>query len=174
MAGTEFEEAVGVFGPGLGAVIVEGVATASVGLEREVGADAVAEVDGVFIARAAAVAVVFAGGKEGAEDAMLHVEEGHVLVKGDFEPGGWGGAEEGLELMDIEIVARGDAFEVVVSEVVFGGEGVGGVKGEVAPQALVVEKAEVFVMTGEVAVGLGGEDLFENPFFAWFEKAGGG
>lgn len=69
---------------GLGAAVEEGVAAADVGGEAMELADAVAEVDDVFVARPAAI---FGGGstaEEGAEDAVLHVEERHVLVEGEL------------------------------------------------------------------------------------------
>ena len=75
---------------GLGAAVEESVAAANIGLQAVELADAVAEVDGVFLARASAVLVGSAGAEEGAEYAVLHVKHRHVLVEGEFEPFGWG------------------------------------------------------------------------------------
>ena len=173
-AGAEFEEAGDVVGAGLGAVVVNGVAAAGVGFEGEFGADAVAEGDAVGVAGAAAVAVVFALREKRAEDAVLHVKHGHVLVDGDVEPRAGRGLEEGLELGDVEIVAGGDALEAVALQVVPGGERIGDVEGEVAAAAVGGEVGEVVVVADEVAVGIAGTDLFENPFFAGFGDAGRG
>lgn len=76
-------------GTGLGAAVEEGVTAADIGLEAMELADAVAEVDDVFFAGSAAVFVGGAGAEEGAEDAMLHMKHGHVLVEGEFQPIGW-------------------------------------------------------------------------------------
>ena len=173
-AGAEGEEAVEVFGAGLGAVVVDSVAAAGVGLEREFGAGAVLEADLVFFAGAAAVVVVFAGGEEGAEDAVLHVKHGHVLMDGEVEPRRGRGGEEGFELDDVEIVAGGDAFESVAGNKILGGERVGDVEGEVPAFAVVGEEGEVVVVADEVAVSLARADLFQDPFFAGFGDAGRG
>ena len=76
-------------GAGLGATIEQRVATADIGLEAVELADPVAEVDDVFFAGSAAVFVGGAGAEEGAEDAMLHMKHGHVLMEGELEPVGW-------------------------------------------------------------------------------------
>ena len=77
-------------GTGLGAVVENGVAAASVGLERELCADTVAELHLVFVAGATAVAVVFPLGEKRAEHAMLHVKQRHVLMEREVEPAGRG------------------------------------------------------------------------------------
>ena len=110
------------------AVVVDGVAATGIGFERELGADAVAQGDAVRVAGAAAIVVVFALGQKRAEDAVLHVKHRHVLVDREIEPGAGRGLEEGFELDDVEIVARGDALEAVPLEVVGGGERIGDVE----------------------------------------------
>ena len=173
-AGAELEQAGDVVGAGLGPVVVNGVATAGIGFEREFGADAVAQRDDVGVARAAAVAIVFAGREKRAEDAVLHVKHGHVLVNREVEPRAGCGLEERLELGDVEIVAGGDALEAVALEVVRGGEGIGDVEGEVTSFAVGGEVGEMVVVADQVAVGVAGADLFENPFFAGLGDAGRG
>jgi hypothetical protein len=74
-----------VVGGGLGLGVEDGVAAADVGDEGVGLADAVAEVELVVVAGAAAGAVVFSVGECVGEDAVLHVEHGHVLVDDRFE-----------------------------------------------------------------------------------------
>jgi hypothetical protein len=62
----------------------------------------------------------------------------------------------------------------VVLDEVFGGERVGDVEREIAAAAVGFEEREVVVVADEVAVGLGGADLFQDPLFAGFEDAGRG
>ena len=109
MAGAQGQEAGGVLGAGLGAGVKQCITAAGVGLERMLLADAVAQGGGVAVAGAAAVGVIGAVGEEGAEEAVLHVKHGDVLVKGDLEPGGRGRAQEGLQLEDVQIVGGGQA-----------------------------------------------------------------
>ena len=89
----EFEVVVGesgfaklgvVGGAGLSAAVEEGVAAVDVGVEAVELADAVAEVGFVFFAGAAAVFIRSSFTHEGAEDAVLHVEERHVLMEGEL------------------------------------------------------------------------------------------
>lgn len=68
----------------MGASVEEGVAATDVSGEAVKLSYSVAEVDGVGFARLAAVFDAGARTHEGAEDAVLHVEEGHVLVEGEF------------------------------------------------------------------------------------------
>ena len=98
-------------GSGLGLVIEEGVAAAHVSFQGVVDAHAVAQGDAVFFAGATAVGEVGAGGEEGGEGAVLHVKHGHVLVEGDLEPGGVGGAEEVEDLLEVEVVGEGQLLE---------------------------------------------------------------
>ncbi|OQB92401.1 MAG: hypothetical protein BWX86_01839 [Verrucomicrobia bacterium ADurb.Bin122] len=102
---------------------------------------------------------------------MLHVKERHALVQRDLEPRGRRGAEERLELRDVEIVAGGDALEPVAVQEMIGGERVGDVEREVAAAAGVGKGAQVVVVAHEVAVGAGGAHELENPFLAGFEDA---
>ena len=77
-------------GSGLGAAVEEGVATADVGGEAVQLTHAVAQVNDVFFAGIAAVLLARSFAEKGAKDAVLHVEEGHVLVEGELEPLGRG------------------------------------------------------------------------------------
>ena len=171
VAHAEGEQTLHELGAGLGLGIEDGVAAAGIGLERVFGADAVAEFYFMFVTGAAAIPVIFALGQEGAKDAVLHVKHGHVLVDSDLEPFGRGGLQQGIELQDVEIVAGGEAFEVGLILEIFGGEAVGDVQGEIADAAGAGEKLQVIVIADEIAIGIGGADLVENPLFAHFEDA---
>ena len=177
MAETRGEELGEEAGAGLGAAVEEGVAAADIRLEPVELADAVAEVDGMFFARAAAVFVGRAGAEEGAEHAVLHMEHGHVLVQGELQPCGWGFFQQVENLGDIEIVGDGEAVEVGCFAENFCGQWVGDVQGEIADAD---ELATIFVVVerGEVsqkqAVGFGALDEFKVTGLAGFEDARGG
>ncbi len=119
---------------GLGEGVVERVAAADVGNKRMGEAHAAArfaEVDAVGVAGAAAVAEVFAVGEHVGEDAVLHVEHGHVLMDDGLEAGGVAAEEHRAELLPTQVVAGDHADEAGVGEDL-GGEFVGDVEGVVA------------------------------------------
>ena len=129
------------------------------------GADAVAQLDAVLLAGAAAVAVILSLGEEGAEHAVLHMEHRHVLVDRDLEPFRRGGLEERGDLLGVEVVRDRQAFEGMLAHEPLGGQAVGDVEGEVGAEALALEGAQILVITHQVAVGLAGEDdLADAPF----------
>ena len=78
-------------------------------------------------------------------------------------------AEQGLELRDVEIVARGHAFESVTAEEIISRPRIRDVQRKIAALPIAGEEREVIVVADEVAVGRGGADLLENPFLAGFE-----
>ena len=80
------EEALEEAGAGLGAAVEEGVPAADIRLEPVELADAIPEMDNVFLAGAAAVLVGGAAAEESAEDAVLHMEHRHVLVESELKP----------------------------------------------------------------------------------------
>jgi hypothetical protein len=122
--------------------------------------------DAVLLARAAAVAVVLALGKEGAEHAMLHMEHRHVLMDRDLEPLGRGRPQERGDLLGIEVVETVRPSSACSAMSHSAGESVGDVEGEVAAEALALERAEVLVVAHEVAVGLAGKDDLADAFLA--------
>src|SRR5437868_5129723 len=63
----------------------DGVAAADVGHYGMRTARGIAEGDPMFLARASAIAVAGSGGKKSAEDAMLGVEDGQMLVGDHFQ-----------------------------------------------------------------------------------------
>ena len=67
------------------------------------------------------------------EDAVLHVEHGHVLMDDALEAGGIEAGEEGGKLRPVEIVAGDHAEEAGVGEKI-GGEFVGDVQGVIADE----------------------------------------
>ena len=69
------------FRGGLGTPVEEGVPAAQVGAQRMFRTTAVPQEHLVLLAGAAAIGVVMALREERAEQAMLHMKEGHVLVQ---------------------------------------------------------------------------------------------
>ena len=98
------------FGGALRDGVEERVAAADVGGEAVLHADAVAELDLVDVAGAAAVGFVRAGREDGAEHAVLHVKHRHVLVDDDFEPLGRHGGDEVEQLIAVQVVGRRDTL----------------------------------------------------------------
>ena len=100
---------------------------------------------------------------------MLHVKHGHVLVHGEVEPRARRALQQRLKLHDVEIVAGGDALEVVFAQEVGGGERIRDVELKIAAATITGEESEVVVIATEVAVGLARAHLFQDPLFAGFE-----
>ena len=71
-------------GSGLGAAIEESVAATNVCGETVKLAHTVSEMNDVLFAWTVAILVGGATAHEGAEDAVLHVEERHVLMEGEL------------------------------------------------------------------------------------------
>ena len=94
-------------------------------------ADPVANGDPVAVTGTAAGEMVFALGKEGGEDAVLHVKHRDVLVKGELKPSGRGGAEEFEDLANVQVVTGREGAEALGNKEV-GGQGVGDVEREIA------------------------------------------
>ena len=103
-------------GAGLGGCVEEGVAATDIGAERVIHSNAVAEMDAMFFAGAAAVGVVGAFGHESGKNAVLHVKHRHVVVDGELEPLGRGLAKEGEDLVGVEVVREGQALETLALE----------------------------------------------------------
>lgn len=163
----------GVVGTGLSSGVEDRVATAGVGLEGVLGANPVSKSDLVLVAGTPAIPIILAGGKEGAEHAMLHVKHGHVLVERDFEPTGRSGANEVLELIGVEIVTGGNVLQTEFSDEVLRGQRVGDVEREIADAPEIGEGVQMFVVSNENAVWVAGAHLVENPFLPGFEDPRG-
>ena len=99
--GVEFFEKSGT---GLRGGVEERVAAAHIGSERVLHSHAIAEVDAVLLAGSTAIGVVRAIRHEGGENTVLHVKHRHVMVDRQLEPIRRRLAEEGEDLVGIEIV----------------------------------------------------------------------
>ena len=93
--------------------------------------DSVAQVNGVLLTRAAAVFVGGSATEEGAEDAVLHMKEGHMLMESELEPLWWGLSKKVENLIDIEIVGDGEPIEGGFVLESLGSDGIGDVEGEI-------------------------------------------
>ena len=83
----------------------DGVAAANVGHDGMGSAVGIAEFHAVMLAGTAAIAIAGPGGEEAAEDAMLSVEDGKVLVDDGFYTLRAGAASELADLGGVEIVS---------------------------------------------------------------------
>ena len=66
----------------------------------------------MHIARPATVMVILAFREERAKHAVLHVKHGHVLVNGHLEPSRRRALNQRLQLREIQIIARGQTFQL--------------------------------------------------------------
>ena len=82
---TRRAEGLVIMGTALGLAIEEGVPTTDIRVQAVELADAVTNVDDMLLTRPPAIFIRGAAAQEGAEDAVLHVKHGHVLVKREFK-----------------------------------------------------------------------------------------
>ena len=68
------------------------------------------------VARAPAVGVVGALREEGAEDAVLHVEERHVLVERELKPGRGCRPQQRGHLLGVQIIADSHSLQSLVRD----------------------------------------------------------
>ena len=71
-------------------------------------AGSIAQLDQMLVARPAAIGLVRSRRQHGAENAMLHVEQRHVLMDDHFQPIGRNGRNQLDQLIAIQIIRRGD------------------------------------------------------------------
>ena len=127
----------------LGHGMEEGVAAADVGRERVFDANPITELDDMVVAGTAAVGLVGAGRENGAEDTVLHVEQGHPLMDHRLEHRRWHRRHELGKLIAVEIVGGDDPASAVGPEE-RRREAIGDVEGEVGVDrsALGVEEVQ--------------------------------
>ena len=139
----------------------DGVAAAHVGHHGMRAAGGVAQGDAVLLAGAAAIAIAGAGGKEAAEDAVLGVEDGQMLVGDGFDPACARAARQLGDLRGVQIVRRREALEAEL-EKLRGGDGVGGVEAEIADQFAMFAVAQRMQQAGWSAPGSGSRSSAGN------------
>lgn len=132
-------------------------------------AHAVAEGHLMVVAGAAAIGLVRSRGEEGAEDAVFHVEHGHMVVDNDLEPGWIDGREQVIELLEAEVVRCRDplgppGLEPCDGQVVGGVERVVGHESEVVGLA----KPEAAGVADQQTVGTGFRQKAEETGLARF------
>src|SRR5579863_7084851 len=86
-----------------------GIAAADVGHDGMGAAARVAQFDAMLFAGASAIAITGAGGEEAAEDAVLGMEDGEVLVGDRLDFSGTSADRQVSDLRGIEIVSGRDA-----------------------------------------------------------------
>jgi hypothetical protein len=74
-----------ITGTALGLAVEEGVPATDIRLQAVKLADAVTKMDDMLLTRPPAIFIRGAAAEEGAENAVLHVKHGHVLVKREFK-----------------------------------------------------------------------------------------
>ena len=134
-------------------------------------AHAVAQAHVMRVARAATVAIILAAGKKRAEHAVLHVKHRHVLVNRDLKPFRRRGGQQRIELHDIQIVACGETFEAEMIFEIARRDAVRHVQRKIADATCVRKKFQVVVVADEIAVGVAGTDLVQNPFLTHLGNA---
>ena len=111
--GTEFLE---ISGACLRDGVEEGIPAADIGAEWVLHSDTVAQVDTMGLAGTAAVGVILAFGKEGGEDAVLHVKHRHVLMDRELEPFRRSGLQKIKHLGHIQVVADSRPLQSLIDE----------------------------------------------------------
>jgi hypothetical protein len=84
------DQTMGIVCPSLGNTVEEGVTTTGIGLQPVLRTHPITQVDLMAFAGSTAISKVFTAGEKGAEHTVLHMEQGHMLVQGDFKPLGRG------------------------------------------------------------------------------------
>ena len=102
---------------------------------------------------------------------MLHVKHGHVLVDRDLEPLRRRGLQQRLELREVQIVGGRDALQAELVHEIVRRQPVGDVERVIADAPVAGEEGQVVVVADQVAVGLAGAHLLENPLLARLEDA---
>ncbi len=102
---------------------------------------------------------------------MLHVKHWHVLVNRDLKPFRRRGRQQRVELRDVQIVAGSDAFETEMIFEIIRRDPVRDVQRKIADAPRVREKSQMIMIADEIAVGVAGADLLENPVVARLEDA---
>ena len=140
------------------------VATAQISPQRVFGAAAVAQQNCVLLAGATAIGVVVPLGEKRAEQAVLHMEEGHVLVEGELHRGRRTAGHQGEQLLQGQVVAGGDALQPPALQEPAGRKRVGHVQGEITQAGgQGREPLKLISVANQVAVGLGPDQWLQAP-----------
>src|SRR6185369_13216278 len=102
---------------------------------------------------------------------MLHVKHRHVLMNRDLEPFRRRGLQQRFELLEVEIIRRGDALQSVTIDEIISGQRIGDIEREISHTAATGEKLQMIVVADQVTVCVTRTDLIENPVLAGFEYA---
>ena len=81
------------------------------------------------------------------------------------------GLQQRLQLHEVQIVGRRDAFQAELVLEILRGQPVGDVERVIADAAVVGEIVQVIVVADQVAVGLAGPDLLQGPVLAHLEDS---
>ena len=79
-------------------------------------ANPVAQVNTVFFARPPAICMIRAAREKCRKNAMLHVKHGHMVMQREFKPFGRSQADQGENLIDIEVMRNAQALKPAVSK----------------------------------------------------------
>ena len=128
------------------------------------GATAVAQEHLVLLAGTAAIAVVVALGQKGTKQAVLHVEQGHVLVQGQFHPPRRAAGHQLQQLVEGQVVAGGNPLQAPALQQPGGRERVGHIQAEIADAGgLQAEALQLVGVAHQVAIGLGPQQGLQAP-----------
>ena len=111
--------------------VEKGIATSDVGGERVKLPDTIPKLHLVLVTGSSAIGEISPLGQKGAEDTMLHMKHGHVLMQGDFEPVRRRHRQQLEDLADIEIIRDRQVFQSLLDEA--GGRNrIGDIEGEIS------------------------------------------
>ena len=119
------------------------------------GTEVIDHADFLRLAGTPAVAEVLPVGEEGAKDAVLHVEHGHVLVQDDLEPVGMPRPKHSQQLGDVQVGRSRDGLQIEPLQEPCRRERIGDVEAEVSDLAGFPEEASLVVVAYQPPVGIG-------------------
>lgn len=127
----------------------------------------------MLFAGAAAIKIAGACGEEAAEDAMLGVEDGQVLVGDELDASGIGGAGDLDDLFRVAIVSGRETLEAHVEQEARG-DGVGGVEAEIAGEMGMALEAIEEASSADEKAGVDADEEVGDLVFAGLQDAGAG
>ena len=120
----------------------------------------------MLLAGTAAIAVVVALRQKGTKQAVLHVEQGHVLVQGEFHPPRRTAGHQVQQLVKGQVVAGGNPLQAPALQQPGGRERVGHIQAEIADAGgLQAEALQLVGVAHQVAIGLGPQQRLQAPAF---------
>ena len=120
----------------------------------------------VLLTGTTAIGVVLAVREERTEQAMLHVEQRHVLMQGDLQQLWINGGGQIQKLLKVQVITGRESLQLPVVAIPVKTQGVGGVEGKVTDAGgQRRQHLQLIGISHEEAVGTGANQRFKAPAF---------